>query len=234
MESAAPRSCFVVGTDIGVGKTLIASALVHLLCARGVRTVGMKPVAAGARWRDGRWSNEGVERLAEVGSFALPSHVLCPYLLEPPVAPHIAAELSGVTLKLEPMVQTYEALATWADVVIVEGVGGFRVPLAAGFDSADLAIELGLPLLLVVGLRPGCLNHALLTAEALASRGLKLLGWVANQIDRDMRMADRHVDALRQRLAAPCVGSVPWLATPIPATAGRWLKPDELMVGLTA
>jgi len=234
MEPAALHSCFVTGTDIGVGKTLVASALVHLLRARGVRAVGMKPVAAGASWRDGHWSNEGVERLAEVGSFPLPSTALCPYLLEPAVAPHIAAELSGVTLRLEPMLQTYEALATWADVVVVEGVGGFRVPLSAGFDSADLALELGLPVLLVVGLRPGCLNHALLTAEALASRGLKLLGWVANQIDRDMRMADRHVDALRQRLAAPCVGSVPWLAAPMPVTAGRWLRLDKLMVGLEA
>jgi len=205
-------SCFVTGTDTGVGKTLVASALVRALAGRGLRVVGMKPVAAGAQWRDGAWRNDDVEELAAAGNVAVPRDTLCPYLLPQALAPHIAAELAGVRLELPAMLRAYQVLRAQSDAVIVEGVGGFRVPLGSDFDSADLAGELGLPVVLVVGLRLGCLSHAALTAEAIAVRGLRLCGWVANAIDAQMVQAERNVAALQRLLRAPCLGRVPWTA----------------------
>jgi len=204
-------SCFVTGTDTGVGKTLVASALLRVLARRGLRAVGMKPVAAGADWRDGVWRNDDVEQLAAAGNVAVPREALCPYLLPQALAPHIAAELAGVQLQLPTILRAYQGLRAQADAVIVEGVGGFRVPLGADFDSADLAGELALPVVLVVGLRLGCLNHAALTAEAIAARGLHLCGWVANAIDRQMAQAERNVAALQRLLHAPCLGQLPWM-----------------------
>lgn len=208
----AGGSCFVTGTDTGVGKTLVAGALLHKLARRGLRVVGMKPVAAGARWRDGAWRNDDVELLAAAGNVTAPRDVVCPYLLPQAVAPHIAASLAGVRLQLPTILRAYQGLRAQADAVIVEGVGGFRVPLGEDFDSADLARELALPVVLVVGLRLGCLNHAALTAEAIAARGLRLCGWVANAIDPRMDQADGNVAALQRLLAAPCLGRVPWMA----------------------
>jgi dethiobiotin synthetase len=208
------ESCFVTGTDTGVGKTLIASALVRALVQNGLRVAGMKPVAAGALWRDDDWRNDDVEQLAAEGNIDVARSALCPYLLPQSLAPHIAAELAGIRLELSVILGAYQALRAQADVVIVEGVGGFRVPLGPEFDTADLARELGLPVVLVVGLRLGCLNHAALTAEAIAARGLRILGWVANTIDPQMAQADRNFATLKQLLPAPCLGRVPWLASP--------------------
>jgi dethiobiotin synthetase len=232
---AAPFSCFVTGTDTGVGKTLVAAALLHGQARRGWRVAGMKPVAAGAQRApgpgDGAWRNEDVECLAAAGNLAVPRSALCPYLLEHAVAPHIAAQLAGVTLDLQVIVQAYGALRDLADAVVVEGVGGFRVPLGPGCDTADLACRLGLPVVLVVGMRLGCLNHAALSAEAIAARGLRLAGWVANAIDPEMAQFERNVESLATLLAAPCLGRVPHLRGPAFEEAARYLDAAPLWPG---
>jgi len=207
----ARASCFVTGTDTGVGKTLVASALVCALGQRGLRVVGMKPVASGALWRDGAWRNEDVEQLAAAANVTMGRDLICPYLLAPALAPHLAAELSGVRIELPTILRAYEALSAKSDAVIVEGVGGFRVPLGQTFDTADLARELQLPIVLVVGLRLGCLNHAALTAEAIAARGLHLAGWVANTVDPHMDEIARNVETLRALLPAAFLGFLPRL-----------------------
>jgi dethiobiotin synthetase len=163
---------FVTGTDTGVGKTLVSAALLHAFARLGHRVVGMKPVAAGADQIDGVWCNEDVLQLQAAANVvaAAPAWVN-PYLLRTPVAPHIAADHQGVSIELPRIRDAYEHLADLADVVIVEGAGGFKVPLSATRDSADLAKYLALPMILVVGMRLGCINHALLTAEAIAARG---------------------------------------------------------------
>jgi dethiobiotin synthetase len=220
MAEALPFSCFVTGTDTGIGKTLVAGALVRVQVCRGLRVTGMKPVAAGARWHgphegnEGDWRNDDVEQLAAAGNVPVKRSALCPYLLEHALAPHIAAQLAGVRLDLEVMVRAYEQLRAQADAVIVEGVGGFRVPLAPGLDTADLACRLGLPVVLVVGLRLGCLNHAALTAEAIAARGLHLAAWVANLVDARMALPERNVASLIELLPAPCLGYIPQLTSP--------------------
>ena len=199
-------SYLVTGTDTDVGKTLIACALLHGLAAQGRRVVGMKPVAAGL---DDQGDNADVLALRAASNVvALPEQVN-PYRFQPAAAPHLAADQAGVRIELARIVDAYRELAGQADEVIVEGAGGFRIPLNDTQDSADLAVALGLPVILVVGMRLGCLNHALLTAEAIAARGLRLAGWVANCIDPHMAFRDENIASLRQRLAAPLLGVVP-------------------------
>jgi dethiobiotin synthetase len=199
-------SYFVTGTDTDVGKTLIACALLHGLAAQGKRVVGMKPVAAGL---DDEGHNADVLALSTAGNVAATPGQINPYSFYPAAAPHLAARHAGVRIELTRIVNSYRELAGQADEVIVEGAGGFRIPLNDTQDSADLAVELDLPVILVVGMRLGCLNHALLTAEAITTRGLKLAGWVANCIDPQMNFLDENIASLRQRLTAPLLGIVP-------------------------
>lgn len=201
--SLSPRGYFVTGTDTGVGKTLVACALMHAFAARGHRVVGMKPVAAGAELRDGIWTNEDVEQLIAAGNVAAPRAAVNPYCFVPPIAPHVAADEEKKYININRLEECYRALSALADVVVVEGAGGFLVPLNARETSADLARQLALPVVLVVGLRLGCLNHALLTVEAVLARGLVLAGWVANGIDPQMTRVDENVAALQARIAAP-------------------------------
>ena len=202
---------FITGTDTGVGKTLVAAALLEGLKARGVRAVGMKPVAAGCTQVDGRWLNEDVALLQAASALSAPLEWINPYLLQAPMAPQIAAERGGRRIELAPIVAAYRGLERLAELVVVEGVGGFRVPLNAREDTADLAAALGLPVILVVGMRLGCLNHALLTAEAIVARGLNLMAWVANQIDPAMPGFAENRQALSDRLKIPCLGTVLWM-----------------------
>ena len=220
---SAAFSCFVTGTDTEIGKTLVSSAMLHALTQCGVRGVGMKPVAAGAELRDGVWHNEDVDILAEAGNLALPAEQVNPYLLRDATAPHIAAAQEGVAIELEHILACYKRVAAAADAVVVEGVGGFRVPLNDRRDTADLAQQLNLPVILVVGLRLGCLNHALLTADAIAARGLTLAGWVGNVVDPGMRYGVDNLEALTARLPAPLLGCVPRLISPLPAAAAEHL-----------
>jgi dethiobiotin synthetase len=208
------QACFITGTDTGVGKTLVSCALLHALAGQGLCAVGMKPVASGCRHEGGQLISEDVELLQAAGSLRLPLRQVNPYAFEPPLAPHIAAAQAGVEVSLSEIAAAFEALTAQADVVVVEGVGGFRVPLNASEDTADLAVLLGLPVILVVGLRLGCINHTLLTAEAIARRGLNLAGWVANRIDPTMAMQAENLAAITERLPAPCLGVMPHQAQP--------------------
>ena len=207
------QAYFVTGTDTGVGKTLVASALVYRFAQYGMRSVGMKPVAAGCSMKNGRLMSDDVEQLLAASNVEAPLDLVNPYALVPAIAPHIAAQQSGVALELPTMLSAYQRLADMADVVIVEGVGGFRVPLDDNLDTADLAQALALPTVMVVGMRLGCLSHALLTAEAIERRGLRLAGWIANRIDPEMPVYEENLQTLRQRLEAPCLGALPWLGS---------------------
>jgi len=204
----ASRGFFVTGTDTGVGKTRVACALLRALVRSGVRAVGMKPVAAGAVHDAEGLLNEDVAALNAASTFVAPRALVNPYCFEPAIAPHIAAARAGVVIELARIASAFEALALQADTVVVEGAGGFCIPLGDAFDSADLAERLGLPVILVVGLRLGCLSHALLTAQAIRARGLTLAGWIANRIDPAMEAVDENVSALAGRLGAPLLAEL--------------------------
>ncbi|MEN6584867.1 MAG: dethiobiotin synthase [Sulfuricella sp.] len=204
----------MTGTDTGVGKTLISCALLHAYAVAGNSTVGMKPVAAGCVTGQGGVQCEDVESLQRASSVRAPRELVNPYAFAPPVAPHIAAAETGVTIELEHIRNAYLALAELADKVVIEGVGGFRVPLNEHSDTADLAQMLDLPVVLVVGMRLGCLSHAMLTVEAIAARGLTLAGWVANRVEPDMERFDANLEALRRRIVAPLLGVVAFAPQP--------------------
>jgi dethiobiotin synthetase len=205
------KAFFITGTDTGVGKTLVSSALVYAYGQQGFKTAGMKPVAAGCVEQDGRLVSEDVATLLQAGNIKAQFWLHNPYAFAPSIAPHIAAYIANESIKPRVIQQAYQALADLADVVIVEGVGGFRVPLDEQFDTADLAQMLNLPVILVVGMRLGCINHTLLTIEAIQGRGMELAGWVANRIDPDMAAFEENLQALDQRIAAPCLGVLPYL-----------------------
>jgi dethiobiotin synthetase len=215
---------FVTGTDTEIGKTLVSCALLHALSACSLKAAGMKPVAAGAVLCDGVLHNEDVDALAAVASMVLPQDITTPYLLRDATAPHIAAGTEGVSIDIDHICACYHRVHDAAQAVVVEGVGGFRVPLSDQFDTADLAVRLGLPVILVVGLRLGCINHALLTADAISARGLRLAGWVANVIDPSMSNLDANIEALSARLPAPLLGCVPRLDVALPSEAAAHLN----------
>ena len=228
--------CFVTGTDTEIGKTLTTSAMLHALVQRGVRACGMKPVAAGADMRDGLLHNDDADQLAAAGNVSMLQSLTTPYMLKEPAAPHIAAALEGVRIESVPILAAYTELAAASDAVVVEGVGGFCVPLADDFDTADLARQLGLPVVLVVGLRLGCINHALLTAQAIRARGLALAGWVGNTVDATQPHQADNLTALADRLNAPCWGVVPRLGGSAPGAAdvASHLNTAELHTALLA
>jgi len=209
-----PRCLFVTGTDTGVGKTLVSAALLHTLARRYARVVGMKPVAAGLEWVDGAWVSTDAMALRAASTVRVPPELDNPVALPDPVSPHIAAARAGRQVGVAELLAAQRALAGLADVVLVEGAGGWRVPLNDTETLADLARALAAPVVLVVGLRLGCLNHALLTAEAIRADGLTLAGWVANSIDPAMACRDENIETLRQRLHAPLLGVLPWSPAP--------------------
>ena len=207
---------FIAGTDTEVGKTFVTCALLHAFARQGIRAVGMKPIAAGTD-ADGR--NEDVEQLLAAMSVNPARAVVNPYLFSPPIAPHIAAREAGRSIEPGPIQDAFKALQAQAEVVLVEGVGGFLVPLGPTYDAADLAQDLALPVILVVGMRLGCINHALLTRDAIAARGLPLAGWVANRIDPHMNRLEENIEALQTRLPAPLLGIIPPASTPLDAAS---------------
>ena len=213
------RAYFLTGTDTEVGKTLVAAALLRAAAAQGRRALGMKPVAAGG--------DEDVEALIAASTVAAPRALVNPYLLREPLSPHLAARHDGVAIDIGHIERCLGELRGRADFIIVEGAGGFRVPLTETTDGADLAARLGLPVILVVGLRLGCLNHALLTAQAVRARGLTLAGWVANQVDAQMACAEENVAMLKARLDAPLLGFVPHQGEPDAARVAELLALPE-------
>lgn len=206
-ESSLAPAFFVTGTDTEIGKTFVTCALLHRARLAGLRAAGLKPVAAGT---DPQGHNDDVVAIQAASSLALPPEIVNPYCFSEPVAPHIAAAQSGCTIDFGVITAACHQARQAADWVAVEGVGGFCVPLGVDRDSADLAVRLGLPVILVVGMRLGCINHALLTAEAIACRGLFMAGWVANQIDPGMPRFAENLDTLKSRLDAPLLGVVPY------------------------
>ena len=229
----APLSLFVTGTDTEIGKTLVSAALLHGFAALGLRAAAMKPIAAGAFERDGEWHNEDADQLDAAANVALPPAIRTPFLLKEAAAPHIAAARENVSLDIARIVEAHQFAVQQADVVVVEGVGGFRVPLTDVHDTADLAFALNLPVVLVVGMRLGCISHALLSAEAIAARGLHLVGWVANQIDPAMLFPAENIEAIRLRLDsqynAPLLGTVPRLTPPDARAAMAYLDTSLLL-----
>ncbi len=207
---------FVAGTDTEIGKTFVACALLHALRNQGLSAIGMKPVAAGT---DEHGRNDDVEALIAASGVEAPRELVNPYLFAPAIAPHIAALEENRPIDIERIAQSFAALRPLADAIVVEGVGGFCVPLGPRSDAADLAQRLALPVILVVGMRLGCISHALLSAQAIAARGLQLAGWVANRIDPAMARFDENLASLEERLAAPLLGVVPANSTPQAAAA---------------
>ena len=208
MKTQNRPAWFITGTDTEVGKTFTTCALLHRLHSDGIKALGMKPVAAGT---DSHGQNGDVEALIAASGVNAPRELVNPYLFRPPIAPHIAAAIEGREIDIAHIVRSFEALQEMADAVLVEGVGGFCVPLGAHCDTSDLAKQLSLPVILVVGMRLGCINHALLTAQVLQTRSLPLAGWVANCIEGDMPYLDDNILALQALLPAPLLGTVPYM-----------------------
>jgi len=207
------RGLFVTGTDTGVGKTLVAAALLRALSGCGKRAVGMKPVSAGLAV-DGS-ANPDVAALLAAGNVDAPLPDRNPFAFAAAIAPHLAAAETGTTIDLAVIAAAYARLAARSDCVVVEGAGGALVPIDATHDMLDVAAHLRLPVLLVVGMRLGCLNHALLSAAAIRARGLRLAGWIANGIDPQMEALAANVEALSQRLQAPRIATIAWDAPPV-------------------
>lgn len=197
---------FLTGTDTEIGKTFITCALLHRAGLDGLQAAGLKPVAAGT---DAAGLNDDVEAIRAASNLELPREMTNPYCFQAAIAPHIAAADEGISIDFRRIQASCDQARQKADLVIVEGVGGFCVPLGSQQNSADLAVELGLPVILVVGMRLGCINHALLTTEAIAARGLKMAGWVANCIDPAMSRFDENLATLKSLLPAPLLGVVP-------------------------
>ncbi|BDU18178.1 dethiobiotin synthase [Lysobacter auxotrophicus] len=211
------RGWFVTGTDTGIGKSLASATLLHALRARGLRAVGMKPLASGCESTPEGWRNEDALAL-QAASDPRPAYdEVNPLALPNPLAPELAAADAGIRVTLAPIVSAFQRLHAQADAVVVEGVGGWAAPLSSDLDQADLVRALDLPVVMVVGLRLGCINHARLTARAIEHDGLHLAGWIANDIDPAMARADDNFELLRQRLPVACWGRLPFREKPDPA-----------------
>jgi dethiobiotin synthetase len=192
------QAFFITGTDTDVGKTYVACKLIGQYVAQGYKVIGMKPVAAGTEFVDGTWVNDDVLKLEAASSVIAPRELINPYSFKEAIAPHIAAEKAGVEIKIDVIKQAFEALTKLADIVIVEGAGGFLVPLNDRETMADLAAALDIPIILVVGMKLGCINHTLLTVDAIEARNLMLHGWVANQIEPKMAFYDENIATIEK------------------------------------
>ena len=223
MTGPASKGVYVTGTDTGAGKTVASTALLHALRARGLRASGMKPVASGcARTPDGLRNEDALALLA--ASDPAPAYEdLNPFALPEPLAPELAARDAGIAVTLPPLLAAHARLAARADAVVVEGVGGWMAPLAPDLMQADLVRALDLPVVLVVGLRLGCLNHAYATARAIAADGARLAGWIASEVDPGMERIDDNVALLGARLPASCWGRLPHVPDADPAAMARHL-----------
>lgn len=200
---------FIAGTDTGIGKTHAACALLHALRAAGYHVSGMKPVASGCHATPDGLRNEDALALQAASSRSVAYPLINPVALRAPLSPHLAAAHDGTNISLAPMRAAFESLLGGHQWVVVEGVGGWLVPLAPGLFAADIAKQWQLPVILVVGLRLGCLNHALLTARAIEADSCRLLGWIGNCIDPDMAARDENLATLGELLPAPCLGVLP-------------------------
>ena len=222
--AARCQGYFITGTDTDCGKTLVTLGLMHLLRGRGYRVQGMKPVAAGAEPGPEGLRNGDALLIRAQASEPVAYSLVNPWLFEPAVAPHLAAERAGEVIDFRPLASAFQALRQRADRVVVEGAGGWLVPLGGGRTMADLARRLDLPVILVVGLKLGCLNHALLTRDAIQATGLPLAGWVGNLLDPAMSEQEGNLATLREQLPAPCLGVIPRLWHPGGGAAAQRLR----------
>jgi len=205
-----PAGFFVVGTDTEVGKTLVSAALILKLKEVGIKAVGFKPVVAGTyRSPDGREFNEDLETLRLASGFEHDDMHLCPYVLSTPAAPQLVAQAQGIELNIAVITKAFHNISEKFDAVVVEGAGGFLVPLNKKEDLGDTVKAIGLPVILVVGMRLGCINHALLTYEALKMRNLQVAGWIANALSEEMSLLQENIQSLKDRIKAPLLGIIP-------------------------
>ncbi|MES9850516.1 MAG: dethiobiotin synthase [Candidatus Thiodiazotropha sp. L084R] len=218
---------FITGTDTGCGKTEVTLGLMQKLQQQGNIVLGMKPVASGAEETQDGLRNEDAVRIQAQSSIELPYETVNPFAYQPAIAPHLAASQAGNPIQIDAIVQEFLMLDKQADQVLVEGVGGWHVPLGEQDTLADLARGLGLPVVMVVGMRLGSLNHALMTAECMLNAGVTFAGWVANLVDPEMSAIDENLATLRAWLPAPCLGEIPYLSHPEPATVASYLSGDE-------
>ena len=204
---------FITGTDTGVGKTRIACLLLEALAREGKRAVGMKPVASGCRETVAGLRSEDAESLLAASEGSAHYAEINAYAFVPAIAPHLAARETGVEIRLKKILESFQQLRQKAPWIVVEGVGGWQVPLGEHLTMVDVAQAMRLPVILVVGLRLGCLNHALLTASAIQRDGVPLVGWIANQIDPAMTHVDENIAALNERIPAPLLAQFPYRST---------------------
>lgn len=230
-QEAKPRQYFIAGTDTDVGKTFVACALLSKANSEGYSTVALKPVAAGCVASDAGLRNEDALALMASASIKLSYEAVNPIALLPPIAPHIAAAEIGLKLNVDGLLQKSQAvLQAGADFTLVEGAGGWHVPLDGQAYLSDYAVALGMPVILVIGLKLGCLNHALLTVQAIEASGLRLAGWVANQVGFEpMSRQEASIETLKQCLNAPCVGILPHTMGAKPALTAKHLDISRLM-----
>lgn len=219
MKVDAPFGFFITGTDTEVGKTLVSGALILKLQAAGYKSIGFKPVVAGTYIDlNGDKKNEDLETLRIASGLSPHEQSLCPYILDEAAAPHLVAQKNGLHLDATLILDAWKALIPAFDAVVVEGAGGFLVPLNTQDDLADVAQAMDLPVILVVGMRLGCINHALLTCEAIVSRQLSIAGWVANTLSDEMPLLEENIQTLKDRIFAPFLGVIPHLPAPLKKT----------------
>lgn len=224
------KTFFVTGTDTDVGKTVSTVALLKAAAKRGLKTAGFKPVAAGCDLIDGQLLNQDVLQLQKASTLKLGYEQLVGYAFEPHIAPHIAAEESGRIIKLETLSQRMHGLSeAGADVVFAEGAGGWRIPIGHGHFLSDWVKFEDMPVILVVGARLGCLNHALLTYEAIHHDMLNLAGWCINRIHPNMSHYQANLDTLKSLLPAPFLGEIPYLSRPFDSDLGEYLDLSPLL-----
>jgi dethiobiotin synthetase len=219
---------YVTGTDTAAGKTFASVALLHALRARGLRAVGMKPVASGCELRNGVFVNEDAMALQAASSEPVPAYALVnPFALPEATAPQIAAAHAGASVNIAPMLGAYEQLAARADVVVVEGVGGWLAPFADGLEQGELARRLQLPVILVVGIKLGCLNHARLSEARILADGLPVAGWIGNRVDPHLDFPDEYEALVRRSMATPCLGMLPHAGALSPSVFAAQIRLPE-------
>lgn len=219
---------FITGTDTNIGKTVITCSLIAKLIEKGFRVGGMKPVAAGCHMEHGYMISDDVKKIVEVSNVDLNINEINLYQFEPPIAPHISFKKNKKDIDIHLIKKHLRSFETEMDYLFIEGVGGYAVPLTGNFSTADLIKALDVPIILVVGMKLGCINHALLTVESIQNKKQKLSGWVANQIDEHMLAYDENVSFLKEKIKAPCLGEVPYLKDFDPFNASKFLDIAKL------
>jgi len=220
---------FVTGTDTDAGKTLVTLGLMHALQEKGLRVNGMKPVAAGVSIIEGEAVNDDAQLILQQSSRQLEYKLVNPYLFEPAIAPHIAAQQVDRVIELQLIQVALREIEKQSDLVVVEGAGGWLVPLNDQQDVADIAVNMNLPVILVVGLKLGCLNHARLSMQAIQSRGCRVIGWIGSQIAPEMMNVDENIETLKQYLPVQCLGIVPWLENRDTKTVAGYIETETLL-----